>query len=341
MRPLRILVLAHEDLLPPDSMEGFSDEEILEWKTEFDVLTTLQNIGHDAQIIGVRDDLGVIGDKLADFKPHITFNLLEEFHSVPTFDSYVVSYLILKQQKFTGCNPRGLMLAHDKALTKQILTYHRLPTPKFFVIPAGKKSRKPARLTYPLFIKSATEEASLGLSQSNIVYNDEELQQQVADIHQVTESDALCEEYIEGRELYVGIIGNTRLTSFKIWELRFDRNKEKIPLIATREAKWDPKFQKKYGVMTYPAEDLSPEIEQKILQTCKRVYRALFLTGYARIDLRLTADGRIFVLEANPNPNLSYGEDFAESGDARGIPYEDLLNRIVKLGLRYSAVKSV
>ena len=341
MKPLRILVLAHEDLLPPDSMKGFSDEEILEWKTEFDVLTTLQNIGHDAQIIGVRDDLGVIRQKLLDLKPHITFNLLEEFHSVPTFDSYVVSYLILKQQKFTGCNPRGLMLAHDKALTKQILTYHRIPTPRFFVVPAGRAARKPARLTYPLFIKSATEDASLGLSQDNIVHRDEDFRDRVADIHKITESDALCEEYIEGRELYVGIIGNTRLTSFKIWELRFDRNKEKIPLIATREAKWDPKFQKKYGVMTYPADDLSPDIEKKILLTCKRVYRALFLTGYARIDLRLTEDGRIFVLEANPNPNLSYGEDFAESGDARGISYEDLLNRIVQLGLRYSAVKSV
>ena len=233
------------------------------------------------------------------------------------------------------------MLAHDKALTKQILTYHRLPTPKFFVIPVGRTSRKPSRLTYPLFIKSATEDASLGLSQSNIVHNDQELQERVSDIHRVTESDAMCEEYIEGRELYVGIVGNMRLTTFKIWELRFDKNKEKIPLIATREAKWDPKFQKKYGVMTYPADDLSPEIEQKILQTCKRVYRALFLTGYARIDLRLTGDGRIFVLEANPNPNLSYGEDFAESGDARGIPYEDLLHRIVQLGLRYSPVKSV
>ncbi len=341
MKSLRVLVLVHADLVPPDSMEGHTDEEILEWKTEFDVWTTLQNIGHDAQIIGVRDDLGVIREKLADFKPHITFNLLEEFHSVPTFDSYVVSYLILKQQKFTGCNPRGLMLAHDKSLTKQILTYHRLPTPRFFVIPVGRVARKPGRLSYPLFIKSATEEASLGLSQANIVHNDEELVQQVSEIHKVTESDALCEEYIEGRELYVGIIGNTRLTSFKIWELKFDKNKEKIPLIATREAKWDPKFQKKYGVMTYPAEDLSPEIELKILQTCKRVYRALFLTGYARIDLRLTEDGRIYVLEANPNPNLSYGEDFAESGEARGITYEDLLNRIVNLGLQYSAVKPV
>lgn len=336
MKPLKILVLAHKDLLPPDSMEGYTDEEISEWKTEFDVLTTLQNMGHDAQIIGVLDDLSVIREKLEEFKPHITFNLLEEFHSIPTFDSYVVSYLILKKQKFTGCNPRGLMLAHDKVLTKQILTYHRIPTPLFCVIPIGRTASKPRRLNYPLFIKSATEEASLGLSHANIVRTDEELKERVADIHRITESDALCEEYIEGRELYVGILGNKQLISFKIWELKFERNKENIPLIATREAKWDPKFQKKYGVMTYPADDLSPELEEKIIAICKRVYRALFLTGYARIDLRLTAAGNVYVLEANPNPNLSYGEDFSESGSARGISYEELLNRIVNLGLRYS-----
>ena len=340
MKPLRILELVHQDLMPPDSMEGYTEEEIQEWKTEFDVMTTLRNMGHDVQVAGVLDDLGVIRQKLADFKPHITFNLLEEFHSIPTFDSYVVSYLILKKQKFTGCNPRGLMLAHDKALTKQILTYHRLPTPRFWVIPVGRKAIKPRRLSYPLFVKSATEDASLGLSHANIVHTDEELRERVAEIHQVTESDALCEEYIEGRELYVGILGNTRLTSFKIWELRFDRNKENIPLIATREAKWDPKFQKKYGVMTYPADDLPLETEQRILRACKRVYKALYLTGYARIDLRLTADHRIYVLEANPNPNLSYGEDFAESGHARGIEYEELLTRIINLGLRYSPLQA-
>ena len=340
MKPLRIVLLVHHDLVPPDSMEGYSDEEVLEWKTEFDVLHTLRGMGHDTIPVGVGDDLGVIRRSLAEHKPHIVFNLLEEFRGVPVFDSHVVSYLVLIQQKFTGCNPRGLMLAHDKVLSKQILSYHRIPTPRFCVFPIGKAVRKPARLNYPLFIKSATEDASFGLSQKSIVRSEDELRDRVHEIHEDAQTDALCEEFIEGRELYVGVLGNSQLKTFPIWELKFDNNAEKIPLIATREAKWDPKFQKKYGVMTYEATDLSPGVVRKIEQICKRTYRGLFQSGYARIDLRLTEDERVYVLEANPNPNLSYGEDFAESGEAAGLDYEALLNRIINLGLRYDPSKA-
>lgn len=340
MKPLRIVLLVHHDLVPPDSMEGYSDEEVLEWKTEFDVLHTLRGMGHDTIPVGVGDDLGVIRRSLAEHKPHIVFNLLEEFRGVPVFDSHVVSYLVLIQQKFTGCNQRGLMLAHDKVLSKQILSYHRIPTPRFCVFPIGKAVRKPARLNYPLFIKSATEDASFGLSQKSIVRSEDELRDRVREIHEDAQTDALCEEFIEGRELYVGVLGNSQLKTFPIWELKFDNNAEKIPLIATREAKWDPKFQKKYGVMTYEATDLSPAVVRKIEQICKRTYRGLFQSGYARIDLRLTDDERVYVLEANPNPNLSYGEDFAESGEAAGLDYEALLNRILSLGLRYDPSKA-
>ena len=123
MKPLRIVVLVHEDLVPPESLEGYSDAEILEWKTEFDVLHTLRDMGHEAHAVGISDDLGVIRRSIAEHKPHIVFNLLEEFRGVPVFDSHIVSYLVLIQQKFTGCNPRGLMLAHDKVLSKQILSF--------------------------------------------------------------------------------------------------------------------------------------------------------------------------------------------------------------------------
>ncbi|MCA9036508.1 MAG: ATP-grasp domain-containing protein [Planctomycetaceae bacterium] len=339
MRPLRIVVLVHADLVPPDSMEGYTDEEILEWKTEFDVLHTLREMGHDAHPVGVSDDLGVMRRSITEQKPHIVFNLLEEFRGVPVFDSHIVSYLVLIQQKFTGCNPRGLMLAHDKVLSKQILSYHRIPTPRFCVFPIGREVRKPAKLHYPLFIKSATEDASHGLSQSSIVRTEEELRERVRYIHEEVHTAALCEEFIEGRELYVGIIGNSKLKTFPIWELKFDKNKEKIPLIATREAKWDPDFQKKYGVMTYEATDLTPALARRIEQICKRTYRGLFQSGYSRIDLRVTDDERVYVLEANPNPNLSFGEDFAESGEAAGLKYDALLARIIRLGLSYDPGK--
>lgn len=338
MKRLRVMVLMHEDLMPPDSMDGYSELEILEWKTEFDVLHTLRDSGHEAVPVGVSDDLRVIRDALTRIKPHIVFNLLEEFHGLAMFDSHVVSYLVLARQKYTGCNPRGLMLAHDKVLCKQILSYHRIPTPHFLVVPLGKRARKPRNLTYPLFVKSSTEDASLGLSKDSIVHSDKELEKRVRRIHEEVETDALCEEYIEGRELYVGVMGNRRLQTFPVWELEFRSNPDGEPLIATRKIKWDPEVQKRLDVMTDAAKNLSPELEARINRVCRRVYRGLYLSGYARVDLRLTEDGRIYVLEANPNPNLSYGEDFAESAEMTGIGYDKLLERICRLGLQHESI---
>jgi D-alanine-D-alanine ligase len=333
---LRVLVLVHEDLVPPETLDGYSDKEMQEWKTEYDVITTLREMGHDVRPLGVRDDLGKIRKEVDEWQPHIAFNLLEEFHGIAVYDQHVVSYLELLQQPYTGCNPRGLMLAHDKALSKQILTYHRILTPRFVVYPQKRAIKPTKRLNYPLLVKSASEEASLGISQASIVTSDEKLKDRVAFIHENVQSDALVEEYIEGRELYVGIVGNQRLQTFPIWELEFKKGGD-VPLIATAKVKWDYEYQKKLGVETSAAKDLPDSLANSIIRQCIRTYKALFLTGYARIDLRLGQDGRAYVLEANPNPNLSYGEDFAESGDASGLTYENLLHRIITLGRSYKA----
>jgi D-alanine-D-alanine ligase len=336
-KKLRVLVLVHEDLVPPETLDGYTDKEIQEWKTEFDVVTTLREMGHEVRPLGVWDDLGKIRKEVDEWQPHIAFNLLEEFHGVSVYDQHVVSYLELLRQPYTGCNPRGLLLAHDKALSKQILTYHRILTPRFIVYPQKRAVKPTKRLNYPLLVKSASEEASLGISQASIVTSDEKLKDRVEFVHDHVQSDALVEEYIEGRELYVGILGNQRLQTFPIWELEFTKGGDKVPLIATAKVKWDYEYQKKIGVETSAARDLPDGVANAVIKQCLRTYRALFLTGYARIDLRLGADGRAYVLEANPNPNLSYGEDFAESGEAAGLNYENLLHRIVTLGRSYKA----
>ena len=335
MRRLRVLVLMDEAFVPPESIEGVSDEEMLEWKTEYDVLTTLQEMGHDAKPLGVSDDLGVIRGALLSWKPNITFNLLEEFHGVPVFDAHVVSYLELMKQPYTGCNPRGLMLAHDKALSKKILAYHRIPTPKFIVYPRGRRVHKPARLKFPLLVKSVIEEASLGISDRSLVENEKQLKDRVEYVHNEINTDALVEEYIKGREFYVGVLGNQRLQTLPVWELVFKNLPPDMPNIATAKVKWDFETQKKLGIETHQARDLEPTEVASIGRLCKRIYRALSLSGYARMDLRRTETGQVYVLEANPNPNLSYGEDFAESAHAAGIPYDRLLQRILNLGLRY------
>ena len=130
MKKLRVLVLLDRDLVPPASMEGFTEDEIVEWKTEFDVVTSLKEMGHEVVPLGVADDLGIIRQTLLEFQPQVAFNLLEEFHGVAIYDQHVVAYLELMKQAYTGCNPRGLLLAHDKALSKKLLSYHRVATPK-------------------------------------------------------------------------------------------------------------------------------------------------------------------------------------------------------------------
>lgn len=337
MRQLRVLTLVHTDLVPPTSIEGISDKDMADWKTEYDVVAGLQNLGHEVLPLGVSDDLGVIREAINEFRPHITFNLLEEFHGVATYDHYVISYLELIRKAYTGCNPRGLMIAHDKALTKKILSYHRIPVPAFAVVPVGKKFRRPKRLEFPLLVKSATEEASLGISQASIVHSDDKLRERVAFIHEHTASDALVEEYIDGREMYVGMLGNQRLQTFPIWEMLFTKSPAHVARIATAKVKWDDAYQQRHGIVTQAAKDLPAKLEQTIIRLCKRIYHHLSLTGYARMDLRVTDEGRIYVLEANPNPNLAYGEDFAESAETAGIDFENLLQRILNLGLRYAA----
>ncbi|HBE71916.1 MAG TPA: D-alanine--D-alanine ligase [Planctomycetaceae bacterium] len=335
MKQLRVLALVNENLVPPESMEGKSDKEIDEWKTEYDVVSTLREMGHNVEVLGVSDDLTPIRNSIRRHKPQIAFNLLEEFHGVVTYDNAIVSYLELMRQSYSGCNPRGLMISKDKALSKKILAFHRIPSPKFTVFPLGRKVVRPKRLQFPIFVKSVIDDASLGISQASVVHDDKELAERVAFVHEHTLADALAEEYIEGRELYVGVLGNDRLQTLPIWELYF--TKSDVPVIATRKVKWDRGYQEKLGVETSLAKDLGPKVEQQIARICKKVYKSLDLSGYARMDLRLRPDGRVYVLEANANPNLAYGEDFAESAEKAGLTYEDLLSKIIGLGLRYRA----
>jgi D-alanine-D-alanine ligase len=337
MNKLRVLVLMHEDLVPPQSIAGLSAKEIAPYKSEYDVSAGLENIGHEVRPMGLSSDLGVLRDAIAEWNPDIMFNLLEEFHGVAVYDQHVVGYLELMRKPYTGCNPRGLLLAHDKALTKKILSYHRIRVPDFAVFPIGQVVKRPKRLKFPLLVKSISEEGSVGIAQASIVYNDEKLTERVEFIHQQTSTEAIAEEFIEGRELYVGVIGNQRLETFPVWEMFFHKMPEDMARIATAKVKWDHEYQKKHGIETGPAEKLEPAIEDQISRLCKRVYRTLSLSGYARMDLRLTAEGQVYVLEANPNPNLEYGEDFSESAEKAGLSYEKLLSRILSLGLSYQA----
>jgi D-alanine-D-alanine ligase len=331
----RILALVHRHLIPPDPVPEGTDVTAAPWRTEYDVITTLKTMGHEVQTLGVHDDLSELRRASAEWKPHIAFNLLEGFDDVTIFDQNVVSHLELLKLPYTGCNPRGLLIARDKSLSKKLLAYHRIAVPEFEVFRIGRPVRRPKRLAFPLIVKSLTEEASIGISQASVVENDEKLKERVAFVHESIGTAAIAEQYIEGRELYVGIVGNQTLLSLPVWELFFTNMPPEVRRIATDRVKWSVKYQKKYGIDSGPAKDLPDQESEKIQHLCKRAYRALELSGYARIDLRLDNAGTIWVLEANPNPQIAKGEDFAASGEKAGIAYDALLQRIINLGLRW------
>ena len=337
MRRRRILLMTHEELVPPDSLEGLTEKQIDEFRTEHNVYSTLFNLGHKVRVIGIGDRLSELRETIREWKPHAVFNLLEEFSGIPAYDQHVVAYLELVRQRYTGCNPRGLMLSRDKVLTKQVLAWHRIPTPGFHLFPFGKRFTEPKKLraNFPLFVKSATEDASLGIAQASIVEDMDKLRERVTFIHETVQSDALVEEYIDGRELYIGVLGNTRLTTLPIWELNFGTLSTVQKGIATRKVKWDHKYQKKHGIKTGPAQGLSQADTDRLVRLAKRIYRALHLSGYARLDLRMRDNGSVFLLEANANPDLTLGEDFASSAESIGIDYDALVSRIVNLGLSY------
>ncbi len=256
---LRILALVHRHLIPPDKVEEGTDITAAPWRTEYDVISTLRAMGHDVQPLGVHDDLGDIRRMAAEWKPHIAFNLLEGFDDVTIFDQNVVSHLELLKLAYTGCNPRGLLLARDKSLSKKLLAYHRIRVPEFEVFRSGRPIRRPRRLTFPLIVKSLTQEASIGISQASVVDSDEKLKERVMFIHGSVGTAAIAEQYIEGRELYVGIIGNQLLQALPVWELFLANMPAEARRIATDRVKWSTKYQKKYGIESGPAKDLSAE----------------------------------------------------------------------------------
>ncbi|MCI5066606.1 ATP-grasp domain-containing protein [bacterium] len=345
MRKLRVLIITQEDMVPPSlgdlgerGRERAEVTSVPRWKTEYDVATGLQELGHDVSFAGVTGDLAVLRDAIEERDPHICFNLLEEFNEVALYDQNIVSYLELLRRPYTGCNPRGLMLSHDKVLTKKLFAAYRIPTAPFFYAPTNRKPKPPRELRYPLVVKSATEHASRGISLASVVNTPEKCIERIEFIHESIGTDAIAEEYIEGREIYVSVLGNERLTVFPIWELDLSGLPEGSPRIATERVKFDAEYQEKHHAHSGKAEGLDPHLEKQIISVCKRAYRRLYLTGYARFDLRLRADGKFFLLEANANPSISYGDEFSEAAEASGVSYLKLLEKILRLGLSYRAL---
>ena len=331
MRRLRVLVLMHPDFMPPDSTKGYTAREINEWKTEYDIVSTLREVGHDVRPLGVQEEIKPVREEIESFKPHVVFNLLEQFHHEPVYDQHIPSFLELMKIPYTGCNPRGLILARGKDLSKALVHYRRIAVPAFAVFPMRRKVKRPTRLALPLIIKSLNEDGSRGISQASIVDTDEKLAERVAFIHERVGTAAIAEQFIDGRELYVPVLGNNRLRVLPVWELKFGTMGGQA--IATEKVKHDTDYQERVGIEDGPAKNLTPEQRARIQRIAKRIYRTLGLDGYARIDFRLAADGTLYFIEANPNPEIAKSQEFAMAAKHDGLDYPGLLHRILTLGI--------
>src|SRR5713226_8044506 len=332
-KKLKILVL-FDGTRPTTVDQDFSDElKTKEWKTEADVMNALGALGHTPEHLAIYDDVDLLRQKLETFAPDVLFNLVEQFRNKSEFDQNIVSFFEMQGLPFTGCGSTGLTLCKHKGISKKILHYHGIHVPNFVVIPRGQRVGRPKQLKFPILVKPVKEEASYGISQASFVETDEQFRERVAFVHEKYASDAIAEEYIEGRELYVGLMGNVRLTVFPIRELVFREVPPNEPKIATYKAKWDEEYRKRWGLDGRFAEDLEPTLVAEIGQTCKDIYRLLTIDGYARIDLRLTADNKIYFIEANPNPHLAADEDFAQSAAKAGLKYPQLIQAIIRLGM--------
>ena len=327
-------VLLLFDTLTPTQLDQDFTEELKspDWSTEAHVLAALRTLEHPHAMLGLYDDLDLIRQKIAAFQPDVIFNQVECFKGNSAFDQHIVSLLEMQGVPFTGCGAMGMTLCKHKGISKQILSYHRIRVPQFAIFPPGKKIVRQRRLKLPAFIKPTKEEASYGIAQASLAETDEQFQQRIEYIHEKFKQDAIAEEYIHGRELYVSVLGNDRLQVFPIREMVFKEIPPDEPRFASFKAKWDDEYRKRWGITNQFARDLDPALVKKIERVCKRIYRLLAITGYARVDLRLTDDGQIVFIEANPNPHLAADEDFAESAAKAGLAYRQLIEKIIVLG---------
>jgi D-alanine-D-alanine ligase len=312
--------------------ETFSPQELKEEEdkpTEADVLACLQRLGHDVDTLAVFDDVVCIVEKLKNFAPEVVFNLTESFHSNRANEPNIPALLELMRVKYTGARPDGLMLCKDKALAKKVLAYHRVRVPHFVISTEQRPLKRLRRFVYPAFVKPVGEESSDGIAKASFAKSEEEALERARFIHEKFNCDALIEEYIDGRELYLSVLGNRKLTVFPPREIFFHEVPEDTPKFATFKAKWDDTYRKKWGIQNGPANELPSGMDETLARLARKVYRVLKIRGFGRVDVRLTQAGEVVVIEANPNPSLACEDDFAQSAATAGLPYDVLIQKIL------------
>jgi D-alanine-D-alanine ligase len=325
------------DSLHPEWEDEDYRKDIAENKpeeAEYDVARALMAQDHEVRFVGIRDDARQLLERLAAFKPDIVFNCSEGFGGNSHLDYTVAAVLEMHGYRYTGCSATALLVARNKSMSKKILAFHGIRVSDFAVFHAGDESVRPSALRYPLIVKPLMEDASLGIAQSSVVSDDEELAERVKFIHEKFNQAAIAEELIDGRELYVGMVGNDTLEMLPVIEMDFGKLDTVERRIATWKTKWDEDYRKQQEIRTIFARRLSPELLEKLHQVCETAFHALGFQDYGRLDLRLTHDDEVYVLEANPNPFIAREHEMAMAAEKAGMKYGEFIDRIVKEAMK-------
>jgi len=312
------------------------DREVAAWEVdepemEYQIGHALRECGHEIHLLGVRDDLEFLVRHLGEWQPDLVFNGAEAFRGDESLEYLLPGLLEAEGYRYTGAPPLALQMTRNKAISKKVLAYFGIQVPGFVSYRLHEQVESTPKLNFPLIVKPLQTDASAGIAQASVVQDQSSLAERVNFIHDRFGQGAIAEEFVDGRELYVSLIGNDDdLQILPITEMVFDKRKTRPEeRIATQFAKWDESYRERKGIRNVLARPLAKRVRDQITEICRTAFHALWLRDYARIDLRLTEGGEVWVLEANANPFISYGHDMANAAEKAGMDYCDFIQRIV------------
>jgi D-alanine-D-alanine ligase len=327
----KIVVLFDMQEAPPEDQNFRNFVKDADWDNEVSVKRALQRLDYEVKLMGLFDDIPRFIEEIKDYQPDLIFCMTESFRGQRSLEPQVTGLLDLLGIPYTGNRPLALSLCQNKELCKKILSHHRIRVPRWISSRYQRPLQKFESIPFPAFIKPMSEEGSEGISKDSFVDNATDCKDRVSFLHEKFKSDVLIEEYVEGRELYVSVLGNKKLQVFPIREIVFKNMPEDGPRFATYKTKWDEAYRKRWGIRNETAKNLSPEVIKKASSISKKAFQVLGMQGYARFDFRLKDSGELYLIEANPNPSIADYDDFACSAIAGGVPYDDLIQKIIAI----------
>jgi D-alanine-D-alanine ligase len=304
-------------------------------EAEYEVAEALIAYGHDVLMVGVHHDLQHLIQRLDGFKPDLVFNCAEGFGGNDHHDYLLPTLLEAEGYRYTGSPPSSLLLTRNKALSKEVLSYHGIRVPAFATFRSDEPVAAPPHLSFPMIVKPLQEDASTGIAIRSVVREAAALVERVAFVHERFGQPAIVEEFVEGRELYVGMLGNgPNPAMLPLTEMVFDKRRTRpAERIATHLAKWHVPYRERKGIRNVLARPVARAALERIETICRTAFRALWLRDYARFDVRLGADGEVWIIEANANPYISFGHEMANAAQKAGMDYYAFIQHLVDVAM--------